>query len=332
MMNLNQLKAFYAVAKTGAFSKAAEELLVTDPAVFIQVRSLERYLGCKLLDKYGKDFLLTEIGRTLFSYAEEIFKIEEEADRAVVEIRSLRSGELRVGTTKAIAQYIMPQAISFFQDLYPRIKVVLSEGSSDELVKGVMNHQVELAFTARVPYPNSISTKPFSRDRIVVVVSPDSELLEKQEVSLQDLSRLPIICRDAGSATRLATSAAFRRVGLKPSSTIESGNTEFIKDMVRKNKGYSLLASICVRTEIRQGCLGEVRLKDRELTLDIDVIHRKGKTLSPPASTFVKSLKECCDPADLARTADMVGERGKTKVSVKIIPEDKKHLRLVGNK
>jgi DNA-binding transcriptional LysR family regulator len=332
MMNLNQLKAFYAVAKTGAFSKAAEELLVTDPAVFIQVRSLERCLGCKLLDKYGKDFLLTEIGRTLFSYAEEIFKLEEEVDRAVTEIRSLRSGELRVSTTKAIAQYIMPQAISLFQDLYPRIKVVLSEGSSDELVKGVMNHQVELALTARIPYPNRISTKPFSRDRIVVVVSPDSDLLEKEEVSLQDLSRLPIICRDVGSATRLATSAAFRRMGLKPSSTIESGNTEFIKDMVKKNKGYSLLASICVRADIRQGYLGEVRLKDRELTLDIDVIHRKGKTLSPAASTFVKFLKECCDPTDLARTADMVGERGKTKVSVKISPEDKKHLRLVGNK
>jgi LysR family transcriptional regulator, putative pyruvate carboxylase regulator len=164
-----------------------------------------------------------------------------------------------------------------------------------------------------------------------VVVSPDSELLEKEEVFLQDLSGLPIICRDVGSATRLATSAAFKRRGLKPSSTIESGNTEFIKDMVKKNKGYSLLASICVRTNIRQGYLGEVRLKDVELTLDIDVIHRKGKTLSPAASTFGKFLKECCDPGDLGRTADMVEERGKTKVSVKIIPEDKKHLRLVGN-
>ncbi len=332
MLNLNQLKAFYAVAKTGAFSKAAEELLVTDPAVFIQVRSLERYLGSKLLDKYGKDFLLTEIGRTLFSYAEKIFALEEEADRAVMEIRSLRSGELRVGTTKAIAQYIMPQAISFFQDLYPRIKVFLSEGSSDELVKGVMDHHVELALTARIPYPKKISTKPFSRDRIVVVVSPDSELLKKEEVSLRDLSRLPIICRDEGSATRLATSAAFRSMGLKPSSVIESENTEFIKDMVKKNRGYSLLASISVRTEIRQGCLREVKLKDRCLALDIDVIHRKGKTLSPAASTFVKFLKESCDPGDLGRTADMVGERGRTKGSVKISLEDRECLRLVGYK
>jgi DNA-binding transcriptional LysR family regulator len=331
-MNLNQLRAFYAVARTGTFAKAAEELFVTEPAVFIQVRSLERFLGFKLLDKFGKDFMPTEIGKTLFLYAEKIFSLEEEADKALKEIQSLNSGELRIGTTKAIAQYFMPEAISFFQDLYPKIRVLLSEGSSDELVKGVMNHQVELALTARIPYPNRISNKPFSRDKILLVVSPESELLKKEEVTLEDLSDLSIICRDAGSATRLAISLAFKRLGLKPSSTIESGNTEFIKDMVRKNKGYSLLASICVRTEIRQGDLGQVRLKDRELALDIDVIHHKGKTLSPAASTFVKFLKESCDPGDLGRTADLVQERGRMKGSVKISLEDKKRLRLVGSK
>lgn len=332
MMNLNQLRAFYAVAKTGAFSKAAEELFVTEPAVFIQLRSLERYLGFKLLDKFGKDFMPTEIGRLLFSYAEKIFRLEEEADEAIREIRSLRSGELRIATTKAIAQYFMPEAISLFQDLYPKIKAVLSEGSSDELVRGVMNHQVELAVTARIPYPNRISAKPFSRDKIVAVVSPDSDLPTDEEISLQDLNHLPLICRDVGSATRRAMSAAFERLGLKPSSTIESGNAEFIKDMVKKNKGYSLLSGICVRTEIERGYLREIRLKGRELSLDIDVIHLKGKTLSPAASTFVKFLKESCDPNDLGRTADILEERGKARVAVKISPEDTKRLRLIGNK
>ena len=105
-----------------------------------------------------------------------------------------------------------------------------------------------------------------------------------------------------------------------------------LNSAVRVQRKRGLTRSASGIADIRQGYLGEVRLKDRELTLDIDVIHRKGKTLSPAASMFVKFLKECCDPADLARTADMVGERGKTKVSVKISPEDKKHLRLVGNK
>lgn len=328
-MNLNQLRAYYTVAKTGAFSKAAEELFVTEPAVFIQVRSLERYLGFKLLDKFGKDFVPTEVGRMLFVYAAKIFSLEEEADRAIKDVQALKSGELRIGTTKAIAQYVMPVAISSFQNLYPRIKVLLSEGSSDELVKEVANHEIELAITARVPYPNRISATPFSKDKIIVIVSPESELLEREEVSFEELNDQPVICRDAGSATRLAVSAAFEKQGLTPSAMIESGNAEFIKDMVKKNKGYSLLASICVSKEIRAGDLGTVRLKGGEVALDVDIIHHKGKTLSPAASTFVKFLRESGDPEDLNGTVDRLGDRPKSKMPLTVRQEDKKRLRLV---
>lgn len=323
-MNLNQLRAFYAVARTGTFSKAAEELFVTEPAVFIQVRSLERFLGFKLLDKLEKNFMPTEVGRMLFSYAEKIFSLEEEADKAIKEVQALKSGELRVGTTKAIAQYFMPNAISLFQDLYPKIKVLLSEGNSDDLVKGIISHEVEVAVTARIPYPNRISAIPFSTERLLIVLSPDYDLEGKEEVSLEELNDQPIICRDARSATRLAVSAAFEKEGLRPSAKIESGNTEFIKDMVRKNKGYSLLASICVRNEIAQGLLNTARLKSGEITLDVDVIHHKGKTLSPAASTFLKFLRERCDPADLSRTVDSIEERREAALPLTIKQEDKK--------
>jgi DNA-binding transcriptional LysR family regulator len=156
-MNLNQLKAFHAVAKTGAFSKAAEELFVTEPAVFIQVRSLERYLGFKLLDKFGKDLRPTEVGRMLFEYAEKIFGLVEDAGKAIKELQALKSGELRVGSSKALAQYLMPLVVPSFQGFYPKIKVLLSEGNSEDLVKGVLSHQFELAMVARVPYTRANS-------------------------------------------------------------------------------------------------------------------------------------------------------------------------------
>lgn len=313
-MNLNQLRAFHAVAKTGAFSKAAEELFVTEPAVFIQVRCLERYLGFKLLDKFGKDLRPTEVGRMLFDYAEKIFGLVQEANKAIKELQDLKSGELRIGSAKALAQYLMPLVVSSFQDFYPRIRVLLSESSSDDLVKGVLNHQFELAMVARVPYPDRINVIPFSKDKILVVVSPGSKLVKKQEVSLEELNDQPVICRDAGSATKFAVWAEFERQGLKPSALVEAGNTEFIKDMVKKDKGYSFLASICVRNEIKRGELGTVHLKGGELTLDIDIIHLKGKTLSPAAATFLNFLTENRDIEDLGRTADRIGERGKAIV------------------
>jgi DNA-binding transcriptional LysR family regulator len=312
MMNLNQLRAFHAVAKTGAFSKAAEELFVTEPAVFIQVRCLERYLGFKLLDKFGKDLRPTEVGRMLFDYAEKIFGLVQEANKAIKELQDLKSGELRIGSAKALAQYLMPVVVSSFQDFYPRIKVLLSEGASDELVKGILNHQFELALVARVPYPERINVIPFSKDKVIVVVSPENKLVGKEEVSLAELNEQPVICRDAGSATRFAMWAEFDRLGLKPSALVEAGNTEFIKDMVKKDKGYSFLASICVRNEIKRGDLATVHLKGGELTLDIDIIHLKGKTLSPAAATFLNFLKESAEIEDLGKTADKIGDRSKT--------------------
>jgi DNA-binding transcriptional LysR family regulator len=311
-MNLNQLRAFHAVAKTGAFSKAAEELFVTEPAVFIQVRCLERYLGFKLLDKFGKDLRPTEVGRMLFDYAEKIFGLVQEANKAIKELQDLKSGELRIGSAKALAQYLMPVVVSTFQDFFPRIKVLLAEGASDELVRGVLNHQFELALVARVPYPERINVIPFSKDQVIVVISPESKLVGRAEVSLEELNEQPVICRDAGSATRFAMWSEFEKLGLKPSALVEAGNTEFIKDMVKKDKGYSFLASICVRNEIKRGELATVRLKGGEFTLDMDIIHLKGKTLSPAAATFLNFLKESSDIEDLGKTADRIGDRSKT--------------------
>jgi DNA-binding transcriptional LysR family regulator len=310
-MNLNQLRAFHAVAKTGAFSKAAEELFVTEPAVFIQVRCLERYLGFKLFDKFGKDLRPTEVGRMLFEYAEKIFGLVQDANKAIKELQDLKSGELRIGSAKALAQYLMPVVVSSFQDFYPRIRILLSESSSDELVQGVLNHQFELAMVARVPYPDRINVIPFSKDEIIVVVSPESRLLEKEEVSLKELNDQPVICRDAGSATRFAVWSEFEKQGLKPSAIVEAGNTEFIKDMVKKDKGYSFLASICVRNEIKRRELSTVRLTGNGLILNIDIIHLKGRTLSPAATTFLNFLKESADLDDLGRTTDRIGDRGR---------------------
>lgn len=316
-MNLNQLRAFYAVARTGAFSKGADELFVTEPAVFIQVRSLERYLGFKLLDKFGRDLKPTEVGRMLFEYAEKIFGLVDEANRAVKELQELKSGELRIGCAKALAQYLMPLVISSFRDFYPKIRILLSEGSSDELIKGVMSHQFELAIAARMPYTDRIEVVPFSKDRVIVVASPDSRLVGKGEVSLEDLADQPIICRDAGSATRLVVFSVFEKQGLKLSAIVESGNTEFIKDLVKKDEAYSFLSSICVRNEIKRKELAVVPVKGNDLVLNIDITHLKGKTLSPAANTFLDFLMESRDSEDLGGTADRIGDRGKTALPLK---------------
>ncbi|MCX5813667.1 MAG: LysR family transcriptional regulator [Proteobacteria bacterium] len=291
-MNLNQLRVFYNVIKMGAYSKAAEELCVTEPAVFIQVRLLERYVGFTLINRFGKELRPTEIGKLLYEYAEKIFTLVDDLTIEVNELQELKKGSLRLGSTRAIAQYLMPIIISSFQDSHPHISVHLVERGSQELVDNVMQHLLDLAIVAKVPYPEQINAIPFSKDDILMVIAPQNKLANKRSVSLKDLVKEPLICTDARSAIKFSIWKEFEKRDLHPSVVIEAGNIEFIKQLVKKNKGFSFLSSISVRDEIEKGELSALTLKDEKFSIDIDVIHLKGKTLSPIAANFLNFLQE----------------------------------------
>ncbi|OPY64951.1 MAG: HTH-type transcriptional activator CmpR [Syntrophorhabdaceae bacterium PtaU1.Bin034] len=304
-MNLNQLRAFHSVVKTGTFSRAAENLFVTEPAVFIQVRSLERCLGFKLLDKSGKDLTLTETGKLLYEYAEKIFVLVDEADKAVKEIQEVKSGHLRVAAANTLAQYLMPMVISSFRDNYPRIHLHVDEGSSTEVVKGILAHRYEVAVVARVPYPDKINVLPLSRDEVLLITSPQSSLSLVSKCSLRDLDGQPMICKDIRSATGQAIWTELEKRNVKPSSIIEAGNTEFIKALVGDNKGVSFLAKLCVIDEIDRGELVAVPIEEGPFYLQIDAIHLKGKDLSPAASKFLHFLQQGDNPLNLEH---LIGE------------------------
>jgi len=303
-MNLNQLRVLYCVIKTGSFAKAAGELFVTEPAVYIQVRSLERDMGFTLLDKFGKELRPTEIGKLLYDYAEKIFNLVEEATQAVKDLQELRKGSLRLGTTVALAQYFMPVIISTFQDRHPHISIYLDERSSRALVEGILQHLFELAIVARVPYPERVDVIPFTRDELILVVSPRSKLLAKGSVTLEDLTAEPVIFTDARSATKFNIWQEFEKRGLKPAAIIEAGNNELIKQLVKKNRGYAFLSYICVRDEIQKGELVAVPHAGGSFTMEIDIIHLKGKTLSPAAATFLSFLQENKKASNLTTLTD----------------------------
>lgn len=291
-MNLNQLRGFYTVLKTGSFSRAAEELCVTEPAVFIQVRSLERHLGFTLLDKVGNELHPTAAGRILYEYGEKIFTLVDEAVNAVQGLQDLKHGHLRVGVTQALAQYLIPVLIPGFQERYPHITVSMDGGSSRGLVEGILQQRYELAVVARVPYPDKITSIPYTRDNILLIISPHHALAKKEQVSLAELAKEPVILTGAKSAVKFSVWKGFEKRGLHPAAIIEAGNIEFIKQLVEKGKGYAFLASVCVLEEIRKGVLATVPIEDESFTVDIDVIHLRGRTLSPAASTFLAFMQE----------------------------------------
>jgi DNA-binding transcriptional LysR family regulator len=312
-MNINQLRCFHAVVKAGTFSRAAETLHVSEPAVFVQVRSLERFIGFKLLEKFKKEQTPTEVGKLLYGYAEKIFVLVDEAMSTLNSLRDLKTGCLRIGATRAVCQYLMPQVISLFRDEYPLIRIHLDEGRSEELLQGVLSQHYEIAIIARVKYPDEVNAIPFTKDDVLVVVSPESKLLAHKTVSLEQLAAEPVICTDNGSAIRGAVEKAFARKGLKPEAVIEAANMEFIKRLVRQNRGFSFLSSVSVRDEIRRGELATLPLDDDNFSIYVDLVHVKGKILSPVASTFLNFLQENRNLTSLRKLIDTISRRGSAR-------------------
>jgi len=290
MLNFNQLRVFYQAAKNLNFTAAANELFITQPAVTFQVKSFEEYCNLKLFKRRGRQVYLTDEGRTLFEYAERIFKYEKEIEDIIDEMRELKRGVLSLGTTKAYARYFMPLVITTFHKNYPNIKIQLNEGSSAEMIHSLVDFKIEVAVIAKAIDHAEVNFFPFSKEEMVLIVAPDSHLANKKELSFKELAKEPFIMKENGSGTRKLVDELFSRAKCTPDILMETSNTEFIKQLVQRGEGVSFLVRESVAAELRDNYLVEVPLKGHKIFLDVSIAYLKGQVLSPPAAAFVNTL------------------------------------------
>jgi len=286
-MNFNQLRIFYEAAKQSNFSKAASSLSISQPAVSSQIKQLEDILKIKLFNKMGKRVHLTEPGKILFSYADKIFNLENEAERALHEIKNLKRGALHIGTTKTYARYLMPNYISQFHALYPDVKIRLNEGSSMEMIHSLFSLKNELAIVASTNYPKSLNTIPFRKEKVLLVSSPEHILARKGTFTVEELSKIPIIMREEGSGTRKVVNDLFKKRNLSPTILYEASNLECIKELVMRGEGASFVVKSVVEKELADGTLKEISIDDADLTMEVTIAYVSEKNLSKAALAFI---------------------------------------------
>lgn len=291
-MNLRQLEAFYLVVKRKSFTRAAEELSVTQPAVTIQVKSLEKSLNLKLIQHIGKRVQLSEPGELLYQYAEKIFDLVSEADEKMREFRKLMRGTLQIGTTKNYARYIMPSLLSEFQRRFPRIKVILDEGNSEDMAKSVIEMKNELALISQLNLDQKIKSIFFSTVEFVLVVSPEHRFSQRKSVSLRELNGEPVILREKGSGSRAAILRKFQEYGIWPSVITEASSLDFIVRYVKQNKGVSFMFEPDIKEELEKGTLRIIPVEEGNIIFFTDLIYHSEKSLSPPAQAFLKMIAE----------------------------------------
>lgn len=292
MINFNQLRAFHEAARLQSFSAAARALHVTQPAITSHVRALEASLGVRLFRRRGRRMVLTETGALLFLQSREVFELERTMERTVAEVRSLERGVLRVGTTKTYSRHLMPSLTTQFHASYPGVRMVLDEGTSLDMCRSLLDLRNELAIIARVDGQPGVTFVPFRVEKVVLVAAPSHPFALRGSIRFQELEGLPIITREEGSGVQALTRASFDRRGMTPDVVVETGNVEFIKEMVEGGEALSFLVESAVADDLALGRLVAVRIDDQDLALDVNIAYLDEDTLSPAAAAFLELLLE----------------------------------------
>ena len=287
--SLNSLLVFHEVVKHKSFSKAAEGLFISQPAVTKHIHNLESKLGMALIQRGKGEFSLTEAGKTLLKYTQkissELMKIEE----ALGNLEKDRHGQLKIGTTESYSKCLMPKLLSGFQTSFPFLKIALDVGNSEEIEKSLLNYKNDLALIGITKASSKCESVPFLKEDLILIASPNHPLAHKQRISLKELERFPLIIRAKGSTTRKILIQAFKELNVHPSLLIEAASSEFIKQWVAEGKGISVIVKRIVEDEEKRGILRIIPLIEK-LHFEVACLYLKEERSNPSIKTFVNFI------------------------------------------
>lgn len=288
--SLNSLLVFHEVAKRRSFSKAAEELFISQPAVTKHIKELERKVGMGLIQRRRGGFALTEVGKILFKYTHKISSHLMDIENLLEDLKKDHQGILKIGTTESYSKGLMPKLLSGFQASCPFMKIALDVGNSEEIEKSLLVYKNDLVLIAVTKKTSRFESIPFLKEELVLIVSPNHPLVKRKTVSLKGLGRYPLIIRAKGSTTRRIILQAFKEVGIHPSLLIEAGSSEFIKQWVSEGKGVSIIVKRTVEDEEKRGIIKTIPLLEK-LYLQVAFLYLKEEKSNPAIKTFINFIE-----------------------------------------
>jgi len=300
-MQLNQLRAFEAVARTGSFSRAAEELSVTQPAVTVQVRHLERHCGVQLFERVRRRPHLTQAGQTLYAYAQRIFALVTEAAGALDLARGLRSGRLRIVSGRTPAAYHIPPFITKFRERYPALEIQLKVESTQRALEAILALTDDLAVLSSEPRHPDLVREPLCDDVLALVVPPHHPWTRRRSVSFQDLSQVAFIQREPGSSTRALIEERMAQEDVALRVAMELGSNEAIKRSVETGHGVALLSVPIVQLEVESERLAIVNTQEPAITRQFFLSFHRERRDSPLIQAAVEVGRALYEKSGLRR-------------------------------
>ncbi len=284
-LTLRQLQCFSAVAQNLSFTRAADVLHLTQPAVSMQVRQLELQTGIELTEQLGKQIHLTEAGKEVLRYARSILQQVDEMDDVLNKIKGLAGGHLRIAAISS-ANYFAPKLLGVFHQRFPGVGVSMDVTRQQSVLKQVADNEVDMAIMGQPPEGKNVDAVAFMENPLVIVAHPDHHLAKQKNLALKQMEKEIFLTRESGSGTRGAMHRLFRQHKLKLMTGMEMGSLEGIKQSVQAELGVGLLPRGAIETELKLKKLVVLNIKEMPIKRHWYVVLHKGKRLSAAADAF----------------------------------------------
>ena len=294
-IDFRHLETFCRVAELKSFSKAADDLFLTQPTISGHILSLEQSLSLRLFDRRNREVRLTKAGEVFLEYASKILSSRKDLLNALSEFSHGIRGEFSLGASTIPGEYLLPKLMGDFKKEHPHFVISLKIADTKEIVQYVLQDNVEFGIIgAKLNHP-SLHYEKYEIDEIIVVAPPDHPLSRKKRVNVEELLKEPWIIREDGSGTQMAVERALRRKGksLKQFNVVmEMGSTSSVKGGVKARLGLAFLSQRATEEELDQGSLSQIEVEGIEpIVRQIYIVYHRGRTLSPIGMEFLRFLK-----------------------------------------
>jgi DNA-binding transcriptional LysR family regulator len=286
-MELYSLQVFLAVVTEKSFSRAAQKLYRTQPAVSLALQRLEQELGEKLIDRSPKDFSVTDAGHKVLEYARRFVSLQQELENSLAELRDNSAGRLTIGANESTTLYLL-QHIERYRELYPKVKVTVRRSLSSKVPSELLDGNLELGVISYNPGDERIQSHVIYSDSLAFVVSPKHRLARRKSISITELGEEMFVAHNVVSPYREIVIRVFREHQVPLRIDIEMPTIETIRKLVQANIGVAFLPRMCVEMEIAQKLLCEVQVKEMHMNRKIYLVYPTRRALSHAAKAFLE--------------------------------------------
>ena len=289
-MHVENFKIFSDLVETESFSRAAKLNAITQSAVSQQLRAMEKFFSILIIDRSQKQFRLTREGQKLYESAREILYLYDKLNSELQEMKKVISGTIHISTVYSIGLHELPPYVKAFLSKYPDVNIRVEYRRANNVYEDILTNSIELGLVAYPQKHKQLEFLPFHDDVLILVVSPEHQLADRKEVTLEEISDQKFIGFEPDIPTRKATDKIFREANIEMEPVMEFDNVETVKRAVEINAGIAILPQTTVTREEAQGLLNVINFKDKVYKRPLALILRRGRVLTPAMKKLISLL------------------------------------------